>query len=33
VGTPTVFFADGTRVPGAIGADRVEAMLKQAAAN
>ena len=32
-GTPTVFFADGTRVPGAIGADRVEAMLKQAAAN
>lgn len=32
-GTPTVFFADGTRVPGAIGADRVEAMLKQAATN
>ena len=32
-GTPTVFFADGTRVPGAIGADRVEAMLKQASAN
>jgi len=32
-GTPTVFFANGTRVPGAIGADQVEAMLKQASAN
>ena len=26
-GTPTVFFADGTRVPGAIPADRIEQLL------
>ncbi|WP_372656804.1 DsbC family protein [Hydrogenophaga sp.] len=26
-GTPTIFFADGTRVPGAIGADRIEKFL------
>ena len=29
-GTPTIFFVDGTRVPGAIGAERIEAMLKEA---
>jgi thiol:disulfide interchange protein DsbC len=29
-GTPTIFFADGTRVPGAIPADRIEKMLSQA---
>lgn len=29
-GTPTIFFADGTRVPGAIGAERIEALLKEA---
>lgn len=29
-GTPTMFFADGTRVPGAIPADRIEKMLSQA---
>ena len=28
-GTPTMFFADGTRVPGAIPADRVEKLLSQ----
>ena len=26
-GTPTIFFADGSRVPGAIGADQIEKML------
>jgi thiol:disulfide interchange protein DsbC len=26
-GTPTIFFTDGSRVPGAIGADRLEKML------
>ena len=31
-GTPTIFFVDGTRVPGAIGAERIEAMLKEAQA-
>lgn len=29
-GTPTLFFADGTRVPGAIPADRIEKLLSQA---
>ncbi|MCW5653086.1 DsbC family protein [Hydrogenophaga sp.] len=29
-GTPTIVFADGTRVPGAIGADRIEKMLNDA---
>lgn len=28
-GTPTIFFADGSRVPGAIGADRVEKLLAE----
>ncbi|GLS15460.1 MULTISPECIES: DsbC family protein [Hydrogenophaga] len=28
-GTPTIFFADGSRVPGAIGADRVEKRLNE----
>jgi thiol:disulfide interchange protein DsbC len=30
--TPTMVFADGRRVPGAVGIDRVEAMLKEVAA-
>ncbi len=30
-GTPTLFFADGSRVPGAVGADRVEAKLREIA--
>lgn len=30
-GTPAMIFADGTRVPGAIGADRVEKLLTEAA--
>ncbi|MEX1167719.1 MAG: thioredoxin fold domain-containing protein, partial [Hydrogenophaga sp.] len=29
-GTPTLFFADGTRVPGAIPADRIEQLLSTA---
>lgn len=29
-GTPTIFFADGSRVPGAIPADRIEKMLADA---
>lgn len=29
-GTPTIFFADGSRVPGAIPADRIEKMLTDA---
>ena len=29
-GTPTIFFADGTRVPGAVGAAQVEKLLAQA---
>ena len=29
-GTPTLIFANGTRVPGAIGADRVEKLLAEA---
>ena len=29
-GTPTVFFADGTRVPGAIGVQQIEKMLASA---
>ena len=29
-GTPTLFFADGSRVPGAIGADQIEKMLSEA---
>ena len=29
-GTPTVFFADGSRVPGAIGSDEIEKRLKTA---
>jgi len=29
-GTPTLVFADGTRVPGAVGADQVEKRLNQA---
>jgi thiol:disulfide interchange protein DsbC len=29
-GTPTIIFADGTRVPGAIGADRIEKQLAEA---
>lgn len=29
-GTPTMFFVDGSRVPGAIPADRIEKMLSQA---
>ena len=29
-GTPTIIFADGSRVPGAIGADRVEKLLSEA---
>jgi len=29
-GTPTLVFADGTRVPGAVGADQVEKRLSQA---
>ena len=29
-GTPTLLFVDGTRVPGAIGTERIEAMLKEA---
>ena len=29
-GTPTMFFADGTRVPGAIPVDRIEKLLQQA---
>jgi thiol:disulfide interchange protein DsbC len=28
-GTPTLVFADGTRVPGAIGAPQVEKMLAE----
>ena len=28
-GTPTLIFADGSRVPGAIGADQVEKRLSQ----
>ncbi|GAA6141495.1 DsbC family protein [Hydrogenophaga sp. 5NK40-0174] len=28
-GTPTLFFADGTRVPGAVAAEKVEAELKK----
>jgi len=31
-GTPTVFFADGTRVPGAIGAEQIEKTLASAKA-
>lgn len=31
-GTPTIFFVDGTRVPGAVDADRLEALLKSAKA-
>ena len=31
-GTPTVFFADGTRVPGAIGVQQIEKMLASAKA-
>ncbi len=31
-GTPTVFFADGSRVPGAIGAEQIEKMLAAAKA-
>ncbi|MEO6322420.1 MAG: DsbC family protein [Polaromonas sp.] len=31
-GTPTLFFADGSRVPGAIGADQIEKMLAGAKA-
>lgn len=31
-GTPTVFFADGSRVPGAIGAQQIEKMLASAKA-
>ncbi|MEY4979444.1 MAG: putative thiol:disulfide interchange protein DsbC precursor [Pseudomonadota bacterium] len=29
-GTPTIIFADGTRVPGAVGNERIEALLNQA---
>jgi thiol:disulfide interchange protein DsbC len=29
-GTPTIIFADGSRVPGAIGADRIEKFLTEA---
>jgi thiol:disulfide interchange protein DsbC len=29
-GTPTMFFADGSRVPGAIPADRIEKLLSEA---
>ena len=29
-GTPTLIFANGTRVPGAIGADQVEKQLAEA---
>ncbi|OGB16290.1 MAG: disulfide isomerase [Burkholderiales bacterium RIFCSPLOWO2_12_67_14] len=29
-GTPTIIFADGSRVPGAIGADRIEKLLTEA---
>jgi thiol:disulfide interchange protein DsbC len=29
-GTPTIIFADGSRVPGAIGADRIEKFLNEA---
>lgn len=29
-GTPTLFFADGSRVPGAIGADQIEKLLSEA---
>jgi len=29
-GTPTLIFADGTRVPGAIGAERIEKLLAEA---
>lgn len=29
-GTPAMFFVDGTRVPGAIGADRIEKFLSEA---
>lgn len=29
-GTPTIIFADGTRVPGAVGNERIEALLSQA---
>lgn len=29
-GTPTIFFADGSRVPGAIPADRIEQLLNKA---
>ena len=29
-GTPTLIFANGTRVPGAVGADRVEKLLAEA---
>jgi thiol:disulfide interchange protein DsbC len=29
-GTPTIVFVDGTRVPGAIGADRIDKMLSEA---
>ena len=31
-GTPTMFFADGSRVPGAIGVDQIEKMLASAKA-
>lgn len=30
-GTPTIFFTDGRRLPGAVGADRIEAGLARAA--
>jgi thiol:disulfide interchange protein DsbC len=29
-GTPTLFFVDGTRIPGAIPADRIEKQLAEA---
>jgi thiol:disulfide interchange protein DsbC len=29
-GTPTIIFADGSRVPGAVGADRIEKFLNEA---
>lgn len=32
-GTPTIFFSDGKRVPGAIPAERIEELLKQASAS
>jgi len=31
-GTPTIFFVDGTRVPGAVDAERLETLLKSAKA-